>query len=262
VVDGQNQIPPDIPPIYPPVMASMTEYMRLQGKSYTLSVQIPLTLRGQFNNRKNFSVSLRTGDKSVAKDRRAGGLLDIKGKFREAERKLNGGSKIVDTELQIAQDMHAIELWEQKGKPLDDPPVAFPWTASFVTPKGKRGKAFSDILGGKATSLEKQTEPWLDMKRKRPLKPRQRADYERAVHRFVAWCVKQGLPTTIESITARFAGNTSSTLSPRMYTGGASTRQLAAIHRSIQSICCASARPTQTLGNTCRCPSWKPRNEN
>src|SRR5687767_5842649 len=134
----------------------MNGYMRLHGKSYMLSVQIPLALRAQFRGRKNYIVSLGTDSKSVAEERRENAVTGIKGKFKEAKRRLNGEAAI-DPHMAAAVDLREMDLREEEQirlgerKPLHQ---SLPFSAQISIPVSQdmpkdRAEAFLAVVSGK-----------------------------------------------------------------------------------------------------------------
>jgi integrase len=200
-----------------------TGCLDLHGAHYRLRVQVPQHLRGFFDGQHSLVQVLPTDSKVQANRMKAAVVEMMLEQIQLAERRhINDErSAPIDKQTLWAEWISVVKQAQQNGVELPDPKfpiwLRIPWPrnspemhnvfwmlhqkeADEIRP---RFDAFSATIEGQATPLEsilpvfiKETAP----------KPRQEADCERAVKKFLKFMVERDKPTTIEHLTRRMVG--------------------------------------------------------
>ena len=182
-----------------------TSYLEWHGRQWRVRVKVPAKLVPVLGVQK-LVVPLHTNSLALANRDKHQHLHALKQRLVDAERTLRRRSgKPMDPLVQEAQDWR-LALAESDGGPYDPVDGALSDRLSELerTEGEARAGLLASIAYGQATPLGSLADGWLDVK---PLKPRQRLDYRRAVGKLEVWLASKSIPSTMEAVTKRVASD-------------------------------------------------------
>lgn len=174
-----------------------TGTLDLHGAHYRLRVQVPKHLRCRFGGQHSLTQVLPTDSKAQANRMKASIVASMLDELRQATRELLSPERFGPIDKQMA---FAERLRKQfSGEHVPSITVQ----AWVMQPSPKRQEAFSDVVLGKATSVETLLPNHIAESAR---KPRQEADCKRAIRKLIAFMVENDKPTTVEHLTRRMVG--------------------------------------------------------
>src|SRR5688572_10318271 len=125
-----------------------TGTLDLHGAHYRLRVQVPKHLRCRFGGQHSLVETLPTDSKALATRMKAGVVEAMLNKIRQVERELlnRESNGPVDTQMAFAEWMRKVAFGERVS-----PIKTQMWV---LEPSSNRRAAFTDVMLGKATSIE------------------------------------------------------------------------------------------------------------
>jgi integrase len=182
-----------------------TTYLEWHGNQWRVRLKVPDRLRSALGVSK-LIIPLHTDSLAVANRDKHRHIHALKERLAEAERTLRAKQgKAMDKLVEEALDWREA-LAQSTGEPYDPVEAALSDRLDEIAAAEgeQRAGMLASIVHGTATPLSPLADDWLSIK---PLKPRQKLDYMRAVGKLEAWLVAKPLPSTIEAVTKRVASD-------------------------------------------------------
>jgi hypothetical protein len=201
----QNKSPhPNAPPRSP-----LRSHLAWHGRQWRVQVAVPAKLRPIIGTAVLF-YPLHTDSLALANRDKHKHIQSLKDRLRAAEVELRRRSN--------APDPLVTEALEWKAVLAEDPCPAteeHPWgnmdaaldarVEELIRSEGEdRAELLATIATGRATPIGPLADKWIAEK---PIKPRQRLDYRRAVSNLEAWLAANSLPQTLEAVTKTVAAD-------------------------------------------------------
>ena len=201
-------------------MALDKRHLKKHGNQYLVVLKVPARLR-EVVGKAHLKHPLHTDSLSLANRDKHKHLAAMKDRLAEAERELVRRSgknpdglaaEALDWRQTIAEAKDAASADHGHGRD-DHTEDGHDLMLSLLADRSEeiekregtaRAMAFNQIARGEATPISTMIEAWLAEK---PMKPRQRTDYHRAITKFVDWLAEARRPSTVEACSRRVAGS-------------------------------------------------------
>lgn len=201
-------------------MALDKRYLTKHGNQWIVVVKVPERLR-PIIGKAHLKHPLHTDSLATANRDKFKIVAAMKARLQQAEREQRSKAKEIPDKLteealhwreglvKAEEDPSFFEYRDEEGNLIED---GLDLTRSLLIDRAEeiaqreglaRAKQFHDIAQGKATPILSLVDKWLTEK---PMKPRQKTDYRRAVVKFDGWLGVKKLPTAVEEITRKIAG--------------------------------------------------------
>lgn len=201
-------------------MALDKRHLKKHGNQYLVILKVPARLR-EIVGKVHLKHPLHTDSLSLANRDKHKHLAAMKERLAAAERELarrSGKSadglaaEALDWREAIAEAKEAAATdpdrgWDEHSEDGHDLMLSNLADRSEEIERREgtaRALAFNQIARGEATPIAPMIDAWLAEK---PMKPRQRTDYHRAVSKFVDWLAEARRPSTVEACSRRVAGS-------------------------------------------------------